>query len=202
MFPTINYPFHELKRRSWSGDLARPNLPMPNCQVKLVCGPPAAGKSTYVRENAGKDDIVIDLDAIAREHGYSRERPPEATSGLLMDRNDRIAALAKEPPWRVAWVIIGAPSIKLRVWWAQQLGVTRDDMVLLLPERAELHRRVMNDPDRADVWEHHIALIDQWLTRERENKPGRIQRGCDVSGFPTDPLHPWNDDEFDDDEDV
>ena len=46
------------------GDIARPDLPRPNCRVKLVCGPVAAGKSTYVRRFAGKGDIVIDLDTI------------------------------------------------------------------------------------------------------------------------------------------
>ncbi len=34
--------------------------------VVIVMGPPAAGKSTYVREHASAADIVIDLDEIAR----------------------------------------------------------------------------------------------------------------------------------------
>lgn len=34
--------------------------------IKVVIGPPAGGKSTYVAENAGGLDITIDLDAIAR----------------------------------------------------------------------------------------------------------------------------------------
>lgn len=32
----------------------------------VVTGPPASGKSTYVREHAARDDVVIDLDALAR----------------------------------------------------------------------------------------------------------------------------------------
>jgi hypothetical protein len=35
-------------------------------QVTVLIGPPAAGKSTYARTHAQPDDIVIDLDAIAR----------------------------------------------------------------------------------------------------------------------------------------
>lgn len=34
--------------------------------VVIVTGPPAAGKSTYVREHATADDLVIDMDRIAR----------------------------------------------------------------------------------------------------------------------------------------
>lgn len=35
-------------------------------RVKVITGPPAAGKSTYVRNNAGPHDVIIDLDRIAR----------------------------------------------------------------------------------------------------------------------------------------
>lgn len=34
--------------------------------VRVITGPPAAGKSTYVQENAHPSDVVIDLDRIAR----------------------------------------------------------------------------------------------------------------------------------------
>jgi hypothetical protein len=34
--------------------------------ISVVIGPPAAGKSTYVREHANSADIVVDLDLIAR----------------------------------------------------------------------------------------------------------------------------------------
>ena len=93
------------------GDLVRPELlPKPTCKVWLICGPPASGKSTYVRANASKGDIVIDLDGIAREYGMGRERLSEATAMLLLDRNERLAALATEPPTSTAWVIMGGAS--------------------------------------------------------------------------------------------
>lgn len=39
--------------------------------VVLVVGPPAGGKSTWVRERAAAGDTVVDFDAIAREVGSS-----------------------------------------------------------------------------------------------------------------------------------
>lgn len=33
-------------------------------QVILVCGPPASGKTTFVRNHMVPGDIVVDLDAI------------------------------------------------------------------------------------------------------------------------------------------
>lgn len=156
----------QLRTETWSGSYTQPRLPRPNCRVMLVCGPPAAGKSTYVRDNAGLDDIVIDLDVVARDHGYGRVRPDHALHALLRDRNNRLARLAKEPIQRTAWVILGAPTRKLRRWWCEALGVRPEDLVLLLPPRAELHRRVMNDPDRKQVIDAHLLWIDKWLMRE------------------------------------
>jgi 5-methylcytosine-specific restriction enzyme A len=147
------------------GSLAKPNLPRPNCRVKLICGPPASGKSTFVRANAGPHDIVIDLDMIALEFGLGRNRDG-STGTLLVERNRRLASLASEPAHRVAWVIVGAPSKQLRQWWCDMLGVVPGDMVLLVPTRTELRRRVMADPDRADVIDRHLAVIDRWLARD------------------------------------
>lgn len=163
---------HEIKTadvrryRADLGSFIKPNLPKPNCRVKLICGPPAAGKSTYVRVNAGPDDIIIDLDMIARQWGLGRDRPAGATRALLLQRNQRLAALANEPTDRVAWVIITAPSKPLRQWWCAALGVSSADMVVLVPTRTELRHRVMTDPDRKDVIDLHLSLIDRWFAKD------------------------------------
>lgn len=177
--------------KSGAGDLARPDLPKPTCRVMLVCGPPAAGKSTYVKAHASPVDLVIDLDLIARERGYGRDRSAADVALLLEERNRRLRALAKQPPERVAWVIVGAPSPSLRQWWCEALAVRPGDLVVLIPSREELSRRIRNDPDRRHVRELHNALVDKWMTRERNNNPGVVKSGCGVDGFPTDLLHPW-----------
>jgi 5-methylcytosine-specific restriction protein A len=162
---------HEIKTadvrryRADLGSLTKPNLPKPSCRVKLICGPPAAGKSTYVRANAAPSDIIIDLDMIARQCGMGRYRPG-ATRALLLLRNQRLAALANEPPDRVAWVIISAPSKGLRQWWCAALRVLPADLLVLAPPRTELRHRVMNDPDRKDVIDLHLSLIDRWFARD------------------------------------
>lgn len=171
---------------------SRPDLPRPSCRVILICGPPASGKSTYVREHAARDDLVIDFDLIAREHGIGRERESDEVGEILEDRNRRLALLADEPADRVAWVILSAPSKCLRKWWCDTLGVKPNDLVVLSPPYDELRRRIKNDPDRQAVQSLHFGLVDQWMQRERNNDPGLIKGNCDMHGFPTDPLHPWN----------
>jgi 5-methylcytosine-specific restriction protein A len=149
------------------GDLVRPELlPKPTCKVWLICGPPASGKSTYVRANAGKGDIVIDMDAIAREYGMGRERLSEATAILLLDRNERLAALATEPPTTTAWVIMGGASQELRQWWCSALGVESECMILLVPPQEELYRRIMGDSDRRSVQHLHRSLVDKWFMQD------------------------------------
>jgi hypothetical protein len=168
--------------------LARPDLPRPNCRVKLVCGPPAGGKTTYVHAHAVVGDIIIDVDAIAREQAFDRDRPRAAD--FLQERNRRLAALADERPDRVAWVIVGAPSQLLRQWWTDTLNA--ENVIVLTATRDELRHRILNDPDRRYVCELQFRLVDKWLDRERANEPGVYQSGVDARGFPTDPLHPWN----------
>jgi AAA domain len=175
-----------------AGDVARPDLPKPACRVKLICGPPAAGKSTYVQAHAQPGDIVIDLDLIARERGYNRARPSSAAGDLLAERNRRLAALAYEPPDRVAWIILGAPSRSLRQWWCKALAVRSEDLIVLTPSQDELQRRIMRDPDRRRVRLQHIALARKWYDRERNDNPGIVKSGVDADGLPLDPLHPWN----------
>jgi 5-methylcytosine-specific restriction protein A len=131
----------------------------------LICGPPAAGKSTYVRDNAAPADIIIDLDAIARQLGMGRYRPDSARP-LLLERNRRLAALAHEPSSRTAWVIITAPRKRTRQWWCSALGVASGDIILLIPTRSELYRRVQTDPERQQMIGEQMMLIDRWFARE------------------------------------
>ena len=146
--------------------LTRPNLPKPSCRVMLICGPPASGKSTYVRAHAHPEDIVVDFDLIARERGFVRPWPQHHVPSLLLERNERLAALCSEPPDRTAWVILCAPTQALREWWIHTLGVRPGDMVLLNPGRRELVRRVVNDPERLAVRSKQLDLIDDWLEEE------------------------------------
>lgn len=174
---------------------ARPILPKPNCRVMLVCGPVGSGKSSYVATHKGPDDTVLDFDAIARELGYGRERASLVGSHVaevLEERNRRMRALVRASDDHVAWVILLAPSPALRSWWCRQLHVAPDDMVLLVPSKDELRRRILSDPTRSQVIALHLRLLDQWFEREHTNDPGFLSGKCDVNGFPTDPLHPWS----------
>lgn len=173
--------------------LSRPEVPKPACRVKLIAGPPAAGKSTYVKKFAKPGDVVIDFDDIGREFGITRDRSWTDAVRILRERNRRLINLTLEPPEATAWVIFVAPSIKLRAWWCQMLGVRPEDCVVLVPSRQILRERVRRDPSRRHVILKNLELIDKWFARERANDPGPLVSGFDEEGNPTDPLHHWND---------
>lgn len=173
-------------------DEIRPVLPRPNCRVVLVCGPPGAGKSTYVQVHAADGDPIIDLDTIAKEYGFGRNRSRDQLEFLLAERNRRLATLAKMTPDQTAWVILTAPSSRLRQWWCSTLAVKPNDLIVLAPSPTELQRRIVADPDRADVVAKHFAIVKKWFELERANDPGFITSGCNEDGTPVDPLHPWN----------
>lgn len=91
----------------------------------LVTGPPAAGKSTWVRQNAKSGDITIDYDAIAAvltplEEG-SRVYPKHVTAVTQAARRAAIDTALEYRDTTDVYVIHSTPSEKM-VKFYQRLG--------------------------------------------------------------------------------
>jgi hypothetical protein len=126
--------------------------------VTIVCGPPCAGKTTYVSAHASHSDRVIDLDAIA----LSIDRSYRPWTGMLHGelltksirvRNAMLGALERAKSGK-AWFIVSAPTQDERQWWADRLGGT---VALLHPGVEECKRRA-----RARGTPAAVAGVDEW----------------------------------------
>ena len=136
----------------------RPSRP----PLSLVCGPPGAGKSTWVRAQAGPDDEVIDLDAICAEVSGTARRgwPLDIKRRAMQRRNAMLRGLAESDAPR-AWFIVTGGQGRARERWAKALGAGQ--IVLVVAQREECVRRIMADEDRAPVREGLVRAVDDWL---------------------------------------
>jgi hypothetical protein len=144
-----------------------PELPRPRCPVTIVCGPPGAGKSTYVEERAEADDVIIDLDdcfiEVCGVHGHIASR--QHLVAAMQVRNRRLAA-ALEGDSKL-WFIVGAPSDQERAQWQQRLGA---ELVALDTDAAVCRARLGGQLERLEGLEYYLERRRK--SRVRHLRPG------------------------------
>lgn len=129
--------------------------------LTIVCGPPAAGKSTYVADRAKPGDVVIDLDSIVREMGGSaRSTDDGLRKRALAERNRRLRGLADRQPGASAWYIATCANADTRRQWAAMLRPVA--VIVIATPMIECLRRVWRDPERAAFGSMQARLIKKW----------------------------------------
>ena len=143
--------------------------------LHIVCGPPASGKTRWVREHAAADDLVLDLDEIAASmsglgpHAWTSQWLDPA----LRERNELLGRLSRTPAtWPAAWLIISEPRAENRQWWFDKL---RPETITVLETSPEVCRsRIRHDPERADrIDAVNTVVLRWWSTYTR--RPGETQ---------------------------
>lgn len=136
-------------------------------RVTLVCGPPCAGKSTYVAEQANPGDTVLDIDVLAKLNGSPRDHGHEGRYYRAAQVEYQALCELVRTSTVAAWVIRGAPEPAARQKLAEACGATR--IVVLLPPRDVLYTRALErDQDSAAV--DTMKAITNW---HRRYKPAR-----------------------------
>jgi predicted kinase len=129
--------------------------------VKLVCGPPASGKTTYVKEHAQKDDVVVCLDECkVKVGGRPWDTDRTVLKRSLQYRDKLLRSLCMRTKGR-AFVIIGAPTTEERNAWRNALGDLAQ--LVLLPVPADICiARLRSDPERQHALPLLIDAVRRW----------------------------------------
>lgn len=139
-------------------------------RLTLVCGPPTAGKNTYVRGHAQPGDLIVDLDALyqavnAHPTRADHDQPPALTP-FVFDARDAILhrLLHGDHNARAAWIIHSAPEPSTRAEWKQR-GATV--VMVTAPHDVLTHRAHTQRPAQ---WGDHIT---DWHHRYQ---PGHVDK--------------------------
>lgn len=117
-------------------------------KVYLVCGAPASGKTTYVKQHKEQGDFVLDLDVLRQALGA-----PAKVSDCFLPQVMAIRDLLYQHivfnkiGAKTIWVIAGLPERQRRMAVARHL---KAELVFLPTPKEECIERAMNDPERQD----------------------------------------------------
>lgn len=122
--------------------------------MRVVVGPPGAGKSTYVRQAMKYGEMVVDVDELFRALTMRPmwEKPPQLISAVLTVRDYLIDSF--EP----AWVISSNATRDYREKMREAYGA---EVIVLETPAAVCLERIAADgrPDAGNMWEE---LVTRW----------------------------------------
>jgi 5-methylcytosine-specific restriction endonuclease McrA len=161
-------------KMQWRPEWLRPS----RIPLTIVCGPPASGKSTYVKEHAGKYDLVIDLDEIASSlsgqslHDWDRSK---WLVPAMRRRNEILGDLSRATTarWPRAWLIVSEAKPEYRQWWDDTLKPERIIVIETQPD--ECMRRVRADSTRPR--DKTNAAITAWWSNYQRREGDEVVRG-------------------------
>lgn len=125
----------------------------------IVCGPPASGKSTFVRARARPGDTVIDLDEINIKVGGKRWTDDRGTLAKSFAYRERMLHGLASKAAGHAFIIVMAPTNAERQAWAKATG---GEVVLLNVPADICKARIMSDPARSHAAHRLCHAVDQW----------------------------------------
>lgn len=130
-------------------------------QVFLVHGSPCSGKTTFVRMNANKDDLVVDQDAIFQAISFCdpHEHPKRVKAVAFAVRTAILEAIKiRHGTWRNAWIISSKTGLDLD----RDADAFRARLIHIDTPKDECIKRLKASPHGRDVkaWETYIE--DYW----------------------------------------
>lgn len=152
------------------------------CDLTIVYGPPASGKSTYVSDRAVAHDLVIDLDVIISD--LSRmpiyHAPDSWLRRAVYFRNRMLASLSTTNKGK-AWFVTSGQGVADRRWWESKLE-PRKSVTLCVPQHECIERIKADERRPGHVKDRHIDAVKIWWLAENGMATGKGP----LSGFGAD----------------
>ncbi len=140
----------------------KPSFTIP---VTVVCGPPGAGKTTYVNDHAEPGDLIIDFDplyvVLSNQPMYTK--PQDILPFVVEARAAVIERLRTRSNVRHAWLI----TMSLRKQERQTYEADGADVVTLATPADECLRRIAAAPGREN-WPDWETLVNDWWASYEE----------------------------------
>lgn len=133
--------------------------------LTMVCGPAGSGKTTWVKQNIGMRDIVIDLDDLMSKVSGKAwyVAGDECLHAAISQRNSLLRSLSLDRTHERAWFIVSAPTLTERMFWREALEPDR--VVIHEVLAAECMTRIKADVRRSEQWAKWQPIVDRWWSR-------------------------------------
>lgn len=130
---------------------------------KVVYGPPCSGKSTYVREHKGPEDVLFDYDRVFQAMTYATEHTKSERAfahRFVMDARSAFVRTAKngEHGAKDVWFICSNLNDSNREW----LEPLSPEYIRMDVSEEECLARLEKDDTRPDK-EHQAEVIKKWF---------------------------------------
>jgi predicted kinase len=132
-------------------------------KIYYVYGAPLSGKSSWVKNNKGSNDIVVDMDNIWQcITGGQRYYKPDALKTNVFAMRDFLLAMCKENKgfWNNAYIIEGGAN---KVKREQRLRALGAEPVYIEATQTECLERLERDEQRRPYAEQWRQYINEWF---------------------------------------
>lgn len=135
-------------------------------RVYIVYGSPASGKTTWVKDNATPNDLIVDMDSIWQMIGNSdRYDKPNALKSVAFELRDKLYDVVKyrSGKWHNAYVIVTGALKGDRDRLVNRVGA--DELIYIDTGMSECISNINNSDMSDALKEKRIEWVHEWFDR-------------------------------------
>ncbi len=146
------------------------NNSRPEKKVYIITGAPLSGKTSFVRERLGENDLILDIDDLWElVSGKPRYTKPNSLKPIIFQLRDDYKGMISRGAgtWRNAYVIESLPSPTDRNREADRYRAFNVEIITMDASEAECLERLHQNPNGRDI-KLYEGFIKDYFARFRE----------------------------------